>query len=130
MVSSLAVVPDDLEPTNHLADGEEAETLGQHDGAGRHLRLAEPTDLLEHGSGALGGGLEEGGGLLDGFPGALEVGLEGDQGPARGFGSERHSQHIDSPGAALAAGGEASTYGGDIFWPWKTILDSSRPTLE
>jgi hypothetical protein len=76
----LAVVADNLEAADHLADGEEAEALGEDDAAGDELGGADVADGLEDGL----GGLEEAAGL-DGSPGVLVVGLEG--GDGAGWGS-------------------------------------------
>ena len=71
----LAVVTNELEPANHLADGEEAEKLSQQDAASDDLRPRDVAHLL--GVERLGEGLDESGGVLQLLPKVLEVGLEG-----------------------------------------------------
>lgn len=74
----LAVVPNQLEPANHLADGEEAEQLGHEHTASRELHPRHVPDLL--GVGGLQEVREEGAGRLQLLPEVLEVGLEGRNG--------------------------------------------------
>lgn len=95
MVSGgLAVVADHLHAADHLADGEEAEDLGDDDASGRQLGAVDVAGLLQQGGGLLGGllgGLGRGGlGLaeerarvLQPLPQGLEVGLEGREGATR-----------------------------------------------
>ena len=52
------VVTDELEAASHLADGEEAEALGQQHAAGHELGAGQTTRLLED----LGGGVGRGAG--------------------------------------------------------------------
>lgn len=47
----LAVVADNLEAADHLADGEEAEALSEDDAAGDELGGADVADGLEDGLG-------------------------------------------------------------------------------
>lgn len=80
----LAVVADELEPADHLADGEEAEALSGDNAGRRELGVADAADeaaalgRLDE----LGRGLEEGAGAADGLPSALVEGLEGGHGAA------------------------------------------------
>lgn len=74
VLASLAVVADELEATNHLADGEETQALGGNDAASGELGGAEVADLVEE----VLRRLEDGAGL-DGAPQVLVVGLEGGQ---------------------------------------------------
>ena len=60
--------------------------------------------------------------MADDVEGGLEVRLEGLEVAGRGDG---RISGKDSWGRELR-----ETYGGDIFWDWKTILESSRKTLE
>ncbi len=80
------MVPDQLESANHLANGEEAQALGEEDTASRQLCLVEiPYPLqcrLGRGAG-LGRCLEESAGVSRLLEEALEVGLEGGNGPVR-----------------------------------------------
>lgn len=79
----LAVVADDLEAANHLADGEETEALGGDDGTGGDgsgVDARGQVGGLSSGSGR--GGAEEAAGVLEGVHGSLEVGLEGGDGAA------------------------------------------------
>lgn len=46
-VSSTTSVANNLEPANHLANGEESNQLGEDDAVRRKLRLAEVSDLVE-----------------------------------------------------------------------------------
>lgn len=73
--AGLAVVADELHATDHLADGEETNTLGEDDAAGCELRGAEVASLVKE---VLGGA--EDGAVLDGFPEVLVVGLDGGDG--------------------------------------------------
>jgi len=74
----LAVVPNQLEPADHLADSEEAEQLGHEHTASRELCPRQGPDLL--GVGGLQEVREEGAGGLQLLPQVLEVGLEGRNG--------------------------------------------------
>lgn len=76
VVGGLAVVADDLEAADHLADGEEAQGLGEDDADRGELRGAEVADGVD-------GGLGRGdGAVLDGAEDLLVVGLEGGDGAA------------------------------------------------
>lgn len=76
MVSgSLAAVANQLESANHLANGEEAEALGEDDTTSSDLDTAEIPGLVEE----VLGGLKEGP-VLDGLQCVLVVGLEGRDG--------------------------------------------------
>lgn len=75
VVSSLAAVADELEATNHLADGEETKALGEDDTASSELGSANVADLLEESLGRA----QDGAGL-DGSEQVLVVGLEGGDG--------------------------------------------------
>lgn len=68
MVSSvrLPVVANQLEPADHLADGEEAEALGQEHAAGHHLCPRNVPDLLR--VEGLHEAREEGAGVLQLLP--------------------------------------------------------------
>lgn len=92
---AVAVVPDNLEAAEHLADGEEAEALGGDDAAGDERGLVQVAEALGDGRGLLGGGGgggrgglrgggEEGAGVLGGVEGVLEIGLEGGDGAGGG----------------------------------------------
>ena len=95
MNASLAMVTNKLHPSNHLANGEEPEDLGDHDASGHELGAVDVAGLLQE-AGSLVGGLlgglggralglaEEGGGVLHLFPQGLEVGLEGRDGTGGG----------------------------------------------
>lgn len=76
----LAVVAHNLEPPDHLADGEEAEALGGHDARGDELGVAEAEAAALRGLEGLGRGLEEGAGAAGEVPSALVEGLEGGDG--------------------------------------------------
>lgn len=80
----LAVVADDLEAADHLADGEEAEALGSDDGTGGQSSGVDARGNVGGLDGSRGGrgGAEEAAGVLDGVQGSLEVGLEGGDGAA------------------------------------------------
>lgn len=71
----LAVIADNLEAANHLANGEEAETLGGHDTTSNELDGTEVANLLYKVLGRL-----EDGAVLDRGPEVLVSGLEGSQG--------------------------------------------------
>lgn len=75
MRASLAVVADQLEAANHLADGEEAEALSEDDAAGGQLGVADIPGLLDEGLGRL-----QDAAVLDRPPQVLVVGLEGSRG--------------------------------------------------
>lgn len=70
----LAAVPNQLEPADHLADGEEAQALGQEHTASRQLCPRQVPDLL--GVGVLQDVVDEDAGCLHLLPEALEVSLE------------------------------------------------------
>lgn len=72
LVARLAAIADDLETTNHLADGEEAEALGEDDAAAGEVGGVEAADLLEEVLGHL-----EVRAALNGAPEILVRGLEG-----------------------------------------------------
>ena len=74
----LAVVTDELEAADHLANGEEAEALSEENTSSGDLCPGDVADVLE-GSASLG---EERAGL-DGLHEVLEVGLEGRDGAIR-----------------------------------------------
>lgn len=74
----LAVVADNLEAANHLANGEEAETLGRHDATSNELDGTEVANLLDEVLGRL-----EDGAVLDRGPEVLVSGLEGSQGTVK-----------------------------------------------
>lgn len=89
--TSLAVVADELEAADHLANGEEAEALGGDDTDGDKRRRVDAAEALgsssgllgrglSSGLGGLGGGAEEGAGVLGGLESVLGVGLEGGDG--------------------------------------------------
>lgn len=83
--SALAVVADELEAADHLADGEEADALSQQDAAADELGGRDVAGALDEGAGLGGGalgGLQQGAGVLDALDGSLEVGLEGGDGAA------------------------------------------------
>ncbi len=84
MVSSvrLAVVTNQLEPADHLADGEEAQALGQEHAASHHLCPRQVAGLL--GVDGLQEVGEEDAGGLQLLPQVLEVGLEGRDGTVEG----------------------------------------------
>jgi hypothetical protein len=123
----LAVVTDQLKSTDHLADGEEAEALGKQNATSNSLRPVDVSHPLEDGAGrrtSLLGGLEQGAGVSHLLPEVGEVALEGGNGPAqRGRLLVNKACQSDTP---VPTG----TYGGVMFWPLKTILESSMPTLE
>ena len=80
----LTVVAHDLEPPDHLADGEEAEALSGDDTSRGELGVADAGDEATlRGLDGLGGGLEEGARAADGLPSGLVEGLEGGHGAAR-----------------------------------------------
>lgn len=75
----LAVVTNNLEPADHLANGEEAEALGSHDTTSNQLSAVDVSELLQHGRGllrGLGGGLRESTGVSNGVQDVLVVALE------------------------------------------------------
>lgn len=74
----LAVIADELEAADHLANGEEAQALSEEDTSSGDLCPGDVADVLE-GSASLG---EERAGL-DGLHEVLEVGLEGRDGAIR-----------------------------------------------
>lgn len=87
----LAVVADDLEAANHLADGEETEALGGDHGTGGDGSGVDARGQVgglrsgsgrRGGAGGRGGGAEKAAGVLEGVHGSLEVGLEGGDGAA------------------------------------------------
>lgn len=148
VVRRLAVVSNQLEAADDLAHGEEAEDLGEQDAAAHDLGRRDVPEALESlcrggdGRGCGGGRLQQAAGVLDGGKGAVEVALEGGDGAA---GRARElmvsclSRGLTLAAACRRGGGGASlvnqprgvcsTYGGFIFWPRKTSLPSSRPTL-
>lgn len=74
VVSCLAVVPDDLEASNHLADGEEAQGFSEDDAGGGQLGGTEIAQVLD-------GGLGRGDGAgLEAAEDGLVVSLEGGDG--------------------------------------------------
>lgn len=78
----LTVVPHELEPPDHLADGEETEALGKDNTRGRELGVADAQAAALGGLHGLGHGLNEGTGPADGLPGGLVDGLERGNGAA------------------------------------------------
>ena len=85
MVSgSLAAVANQLESANHLANGEEAEALGEDDTTSSDLDTVEIPGLVEE----VLGGLKEGP-VLDGLQCVLVVGLEGRDGAVLNIVSQR-----------------------------------------
>lgn len=76
VAGNLAVVADELEAADNLADGEEAEALGEDDTTGNKLGSAEAADLLDNVLGRDGAALES-------RPEVLVGGLESGHGAAR-----------------------------------------------
>lgn len=77
VVRSLAVVADELEAADNLANGEETCQLGEKDTAADNLRCRNVSDLVGIRGRAGSRGLQQGTGVLDGAEGAVEVVLEG-----------------------------------------------------
>jgi hypothetical protein len=84
------VVANDLEAANHLANGEEAETLGRYHTCSSELGAVHISDALDYGCrllSSLGRGLRgrlgQGTGVEDLLVCVLPVGLEGLEGTAR-----------------------------------------------
>ena len=127
-VSSLAPVADNVQATDHLADGEEAKDLGGgHTSQGKLLRASVAGTSQE----VLGRGEVEaldGGRVAGDVDQGLEVGLEGG-GRAVEIGMVKSWEQVDGNLIAEAER-EGGTYGGVMFWPRNTSLPSSRPTLE
>lgn len=115
------MVSDNLEAANHLTDGEETEALGSNDTGGGELGIAEVAGLLEDVLGCL-----EEGASLEGSPEGLVGVLESGHGAASHSMLGAYAQWL----AWAEGGGSMATYGGLIFWPWKTSLATSAPTLE
>lgn len=119
-VRSLPPIADNVQSSDDLADGEETKNLsggdtGKCDLLGVGAADAVQDVLRREGAGrGVAGGVEE----------VLEVGLEG--------------SHIAVGGNGLAGGLwfrgvhliDGGPYGGVMFWPRKTSLPSSSPTLE
>jgi len=127
--ASITVVTDQLESTDHLANGEEAEALGKKDAASDGLPLVDVPHPLEDRAGRGGrllGALKQGAGVLNLLHNVAEVGLEGGNGPAVKEPNVSQQRTI----GAFKPFSSSSTYGGVMFWPLKTILESSMPTLE
>ena len=119
LVADVPSVSNNLHSANHLADGEEAEDLSgrdAHDGPRLPVHAADGNGVAEPAE--LRG---ECGGLAEGGDDRAEVLLEG----SAGSGSRRLISGVYAVEFGLGA-----TYGGLIFWPRKTILESSTPTLE
>lgn len=83
----LAVVTNQLEAADHLADSEEAQQLGEQDAAADELRVRDVPDSAHDGCGlgrgagrGAGRGLQQGAGVLEGAQCAVEVALEGGHG--------------------------------------------------
>lgn len=76
VAGNLAVVADELEAADNLADGEEAEALGEDDTTGDELGSAEAADLLDDVLGRDGAALES-------RPEVLVGGLESGHGTVR-----------------------------------------------
>jgi len=136
--TSLAVVADQLEPANHLADGEETKAFGCHHTTGDDLCRR---DVPEVGKGGPGRGgrlldaLEEGARVLDLLQQVVPVALDGGHGPGgKGLSvNKAWCTFSRRRGASLRVGrrlGPGETHGGVMCWPLKTSLDSSTPTLE
>lgn len=73
MVGALAVVTNNLEPSNHLADGKETDSLSSNDTGGSVLLAVPAAHLAEH----LGWAVHEGAWVLEGVQERLCVVLEG-----------------------------------------------------
>lgn len=90
VVLDFAVVADQLEAANDLADGEEAKHLGEQDARANDLGGRDIAGLAEGRGrgigGAGGGGLQERAGVLDGAEAAVQVALEGGDGAVEGKG--------------------------------------------
>ena len=77
---ALAVVANELEAADHLANGEEAEALSQQNTTTNELGGREVAGALYEIPGLSSGalcGLQKAAGVLDALYGSLEVGLEG-----------------------------------------------------
>lgn len=77
VVCSLAMVANELEAADNLANGEETKQLGGQDTAADELCSRDVSDLVGVRGRAGGRGLQQGTGVLDGAEGAVEVVLEG-----------------------------------------------------
>lgn len=114
------MVTDNLETANHLTDGEETQALGGNNTTGNELTVADVTGLLDK----VLGSLEESA-VLEGFPEGLVGVLEGGDGTMMPSMLELFEFF-----EILQCKTLRNTYGGLIFWPWKTSLATSAPTLE
>lgn len=120
LVANIPSVSDNLHSANHLADGEETQDLGggdTDDGPRLAVHAAEG-----NGAGEPAEFRGQCGGLAEGGDDRAEVLLEGS-----GRSGERNRGLVL---LYVMEFGDGATYGGLMFWPRKTILESSRPTLE
>lgn len=83
VVRSLAVVSNQLESANHLANGEKADAFGKEDTAGGELRVAEAPEVARPGLRGGSEGPHQRRRLLEGVEGGLVVGVESGQGSSR-----------------------------------------------
>lgn len=107
-MGNLTAVSNQLPSSNDLTNGEEADNLGAEDAGEDQVLSGERTEVL-HSAAEEGGG----GGGGDG----LEGGLEGGDAALGGL-------------VWVGRGVREGAYGGVMFWPRKTILESSMATLE
>jgi hypothetical protein len=111
--TSIASVANNLHSTNHLTNSEETQNLANDNSTGSELCAVEITN-----GGDDVGLAEEEGWVREALDEALEVGLEG------GDLSRSYVSASSIPWELY----EHSPYGGLIFCPWITSLESSRPT--
>ena len=114
---SITLVTNQLESADYLTDREEPQNLGSNNSSGGQLGRVHVPNTLEDSSWvccALG---DERGWVSDALDESLEVGLEGGNRTTCTL-VRLHLYRIS----------QINTYGGVIFWPWKTSLATSSPT--
>ena len=136
MVVHVTVVANKLQPADHFSHGEETQYFRCENARGNHLLAVHVADARENrfGCEGAGGGCagDQGRGIADGVQDGGEVGLEGCDIATIDISSDmqkripwRRDEHEEVTGS-----GGKETYGGVILRPWKTSLESSKPTLE
>jgi hypothetical protein len=114
---SITLVTNQLESADYLTDREETQNLGPDNSSCGQLGRVDVPNTLKDAAWVCRALGDERGWVSDALNESLEVGLEG--GNRAKWKSVRLYLHRIS---------QIITYGGVIFWPWKTSLVSSRPT--